>query len=203
MNNATHEFDQAYATEQLRRSRHPLRRSIKKFYLDSVLREVQGATIDFGCGAGQLLARLPAGSIGLEVNPHLVQALQQAGMDARLYDGSSDDFSLSGLDSGRYKSLVISHVLEHFDDTAQMMHKLWRACARLGVETIVAVVPGAKGYASDSTHKTFVTEDYVREHALQTCEGYRLSAAKYFPLDVARVGDYFIFHELKLVYRRG
>jgi SAM-dependent methyltransferase len=203
VNNPACEFDQTYAEEQLRRSRHPLRRLIKKFYLDSVLREVHGATIDFGCGAGQLLARLPAGSIGLEVNPHLVQALQGGGMNARFYDASSDDFSLSGLDAGRYKSLVISHVLEHFDDTEQVMHKLWRACARLGVETIVAVVPGARGYASDATHKTFVTEDYVREHGLQRCEGYRLDAAKYFPLDVARVGDYFIFHEMKLVYRRG
>ena len=68
------EFGSAYANEQLRRSRHPLRRLIKKFYLDRVLRELRGPTIDFGCGAGQLLARLPADSVGLEVNPHLVQA---------------------------------------------------------------------------------------------------------------------------------
>ena len=67
------EFGSAYAVEQLRRSRHPLRRLIKKFYLDRVLRELRGPTIDFGCGAGQLLARLPADSVGLEVNPPLVQ----------------------------------------------------------------------------------------------------------------------------------
>jgi len=35
------EFGSAYAAEQLRRSRHPLRRLIKKFYLDRVLGEVE------------------------------------------------------------------------------------------------------------------------------------------------------------------
>ena len=196
------EFDQRYAAEQLRRSRHPLRRLIKTFYLDQVLREATGATIDFGCGAGQLLERLPRGSLALEVNPHLVEALQQRGLDARYYDAYADDFSLLLLAGGRFESFVISHVLEHFDDTSAVMRKLWRACARLGVETIVAIVPGAKGYASDATHKTFVTEQYILERGLARCEGYTLARANYFPIDAARVGDWFVFHELKLVYRR-
>jgi 2-polyprenyl-3-methyl-5-hydroxy-6-metoxy-1,4-benzoquinol methylase len=200
---STPEFGQAYAAEQLRRSRHPLRRLIKKFYLDRVLGEIEaGPTIDFGCGAGQLLARLPAGSVGLEVNPHLVEALRQEGFDARLYDAYSDDFSLSSLESGRYRAFTISHVLEHFDDTPAVMHKLWAACARLGVTTIVAIVPGAKGYASDTTHKTFVTREWVRDNGLEQCEGYVLECADYFPIDKASIGDWFVFHELHLVYRR-
>ena len=197
------EFGSAYAAEQLRRSRHPLRRLIKKFYLDRVLGEIEaGPTIDFGCGAGQLLARLPAGSVGLEVNPHLVEALRREGFDARLYDAYSDDFSLSQLESGRYRAFTISHVLEHFDDTPAVMRKLWRACARLGVTTIVAIVPGAKGYASDATHKTFVTRERVRDNGLEQCEGYTLERADYFPIDKASVGEWFVFHELHLVYRR-
>ena len=196
------EFGSAYAAEQLRRSRHPLRRLIKKFYLDHVLRELRGPTIDFGCGAGQLLARLPADSVGLEVNPHLVQTLQQTGMNARLYDAYSDDFSLSQLEVGRYESFTISHVLEHFDDTAAVMRKLWRACARLGVTTVVAVVPGAKGYAYDSTHKTFVTQAWLRQNGLCECESFVLDKADYFPIDAEAVGNWFVFHELHLVYRR-
>ena len=62
----TVEFDERYASEQVRRSRHPLRRLIKHFNLDNVLRELAGSTIDIGCGAGQLLRRLPPGSIGLD-----------------------------------------------------------------------------------------------------------------------------------------
>ena len=62
------------------------------------------------------------------MNPHLVQALQQAGMNARLYDAHSDDFSLSQLEVGRYQSFTISQwTLEHFDHTAAAMRKLWRA----------------------------------------------------------------------------
>ncbi|MEO8407474.1 MAG: hypothetical protein ABI476_03505, partial [Oxalobacteraceae bacterium] len=76
---------------QLRRSRHPLRKSIKFFYLKNILRDVVGKTIDFGCGAGQLLTGLPAGSVGLEVNPHLVDALRKAGLNAQRYD-PEDDF---------------------------------------------------------------------------------------------------------------
>ena len=202
MNESTPEFGQAYAAEQLRRSRHPLRRAIKKFYLDRVLRELHGATIDFGCGAGQLLARLPAGSVGLEVNPHLVEALRNEGLDARLSDAYADDFSLSLLEGGRYESFTISHVLEHFGDSALVMRKLWRACARLGVTTIIAIVPGAKGYASDSTHKTFVTREWVHDNNLEQCEGYTLERADYFPIDKISVGDWFVFHELHLIYRR-
>jgi hypothetical protein len=200
--NDTSEFDAVYAVEQLRRSRHPLRRLIKKFYIDRVLCEARGPTIDFGCGAGQLLERLPAGSIGLEVNPHLVQALQQQGLNARLYDARSDNFSLSQLEAGRYESFSISHVLEHFDDATSAVHKLWRACARLGIQTIVAVVPGAKGYASDQTHKTFVTRRWLRESGLERCAGYVLDGASYFPINAESVGDWFVFHELHLVYRR-
>ena len=202
MSDTAQEFDRAYAAEQLRRSRHPLRRLVKKLYLDRVLREISGPTIDFGCGAGQMLERLPAGSVGLEVNPHLVEALRQGGMDVRLYDAAADDFSLSPLEPNRYRSLVISHVLEHFSDTAQVMHKLWGACRRLGVTTIVAVVPSAKGYASSAVHKTFVNLGWLRDNGLERCEGYVLDRAGYFPVDAEVVGDWFVFHELHLRYRR-
>ena len=67
-------FDAGYAGEQLRRSKQPLRKVVKGFYLRSVLSLLNGPTIDYGCGAGQLLALLPAGSLGLEVNPHLIAA---------------------------------------------------------------------------------------------------------------------------------
>jgi SAM-dependent methyltransferase len=196
------EFDVNYAAEQLRRSAHPLRRFIKRFYLDNVLRDVRGPTIDFGCGAGQILERLPPGSTGIEINPVLVAKLKERGFDVRAYDAIADDFAFTGFETERYKSLVISHVLEHFADTAQVMRKMWRACARLGIETIIAVVPGKKGYASDATHKTFVTADYLHANGLEQCEGYALDRIDYFPINAARVGEVFVFHEMKLVYRR-
>ncbi|MEP6939680.1 MAG: methyltransferase domain-containing protein [Rudaea sp.] len=195
------EFDDTYAAEQLRRARHPLRRFIKGFYLEHVLADVHGPTIDFGCGAGQILARLPAGSIGVEINPVLVEQVRRMGLDVVAYDAFSDDFGFTGFAQDHYKSLVISHVLEHFDDSAAVMRKMWRSAARLGIDTIVMVVPGEKGYASDPTHKTFVTEQYLRDHDLANCEGFAIDKVHYFPGDTAAIGRYFVFHEMKVVYR--
>jgi 2-polyprenyl-3-methyl-5-hydroxy-6-metoxy-1,4-benzoquinol methylase len=115
---AVSEFDHDYAAEQLRRSRHPVRRLIKRFYLDNVLREVHGPSIDLGCGAGQLLARLPAGSLGVEINPVLVEHLRSKGMNVLGYDARSDGFALTGFRENHYETLVIAHVLEHFEDAA-------------------------------------------------------------------------------------
>jgi hypothetical protein len=73
----------------------------------------------------------------------------------------------------------------------------------LGIETIVAIVPGAKGYASDVTHKTFVDERFIETQGLRRVEGFELKKTRYFPINRSYVGDYFTFHELKLVYSRA
>ena len=198
--NDSSEFDARYAAEQLRRSRHPLRRLIKRFYLDNVLREVEGSTIDLGCGAGQLLRRLPAGSLGLEVNAVLVDELKRDGLDVLHYDAVADDFQLTPVPQGRFQSLVISHVLEHFEDADKVMTKLLKSCRRLGVGRVVVVVPGETGYRSDATHKTFIDLAYVASHGLERVGGYALAKRHHFPIDAERVGRYFVFHELTLVF---
>lgn len=197
------EYDERYAVEQLRRSRHPLRRVIKHFYLDNILSDVKGSTIDFGCGAGQLLARLPKGSVGLEVNPYLVKYLQAAKLNAMLYDANADQFRLSGLPENQFRTFVIAHVLEHFPDSAGTLRTLCQSCLRLGVDRIVAIVPGAKGFQSDATHRTFVTRSYLKQHELFKCGGYRIVRTGYFPINFEAVGKYFTFHEFKFVYERS
>lgn len=197
-----HEFDLAYANEQLRRSRHPLRRLLKSFYLRHALEDVEGPTIDFGCGAGQILARLPAGSIGVEINPVLVESLKESGLDVIAYDAAGDDFGFSGFAQGHYRTLVLSHVLEHFADAATVMRKMWRSAARLGIRTIIVIVPGGKGYASDATHKTFITGKYLAEQGLENCAGFKLEKLHYFPGNIAGLGKHFAFHELKVVFKR-
>jgi SAM-dependent methyltransferase len=195
-------FDDAYAGEQLRRSRHPLRRLVKGFYLRNILREVSGPAIDFGCGAGQLLERLPAGSIGLEVNPALVRALQARQLNAVQYDAAADNLALSGLQPGCYSTFVMAHVLEHFDDAARALRSLLAACRRLDVHRFILVVSGWKGYQSDATHRTFVDLAYLEREGLLSCEGYALQTARHFPLDVEALGRHFVFHELTAVFQR-
>lgn len=196
------EFDRDYADEQIQRAKNPMRRWLKGFYLDQILMDVQGRAIDFGCGAGQILERLPLGSTGIEINPTLVEALCARGLDVRAYDAMADDFSFTGFDVDRYRTLIVSHVLEHFSDSSTVMRKMWRGCAEIGVDTIIAVVPGKKGFARDATHKTLITESWLRDNDLMQCEGFSLIKINYFPVNVRAIGDYLWIHEMKLLYSR-
>jgi hypothetical protein len=196
----TTEYDKDYALQQLRRSHQHLRRVIKYFYLNNILYEVLGPTIDFGCGAGQLLARLPAGSIGLEVNPYLVIELQKKGLNALLYKPATDQFSLCLLPQNHYKTLVIAHVLEHFINANLMLRTLLRSCSRLGIQRVILVLPGAKGFRFDKTHKTFIDRQYLENQGLLCCEGYTVNKISYFPFNIECLGNYFTFHELKVIY---
>ena len=199
---AESEFDKRYADEQLRRSRKPLRRLIKGFYLRSYLREVRGPTIDFGCGTGQLLALLPAGSTGLEINPHLIAAIAARGLDVRRSKGDLFDFDLVGFDAGRYRTLIIAHVLEHLTEPAEALTRLLTACRRIGIERVVVVVPTEKGFASDRTHKVFIDERYVQTRTAPTIAGFRRVKLAYFP-GPKWIGRVYPFHELRLVYDRA
>lgn len=196
------EFDQQYALEQFRRSRHPLRRFVKGFYLRNTLRDVRGPTIDFGCGAGQLLALLPPGSAGFEVNKYLIEELRRAGLTVHQSRAVMQDFELTGLTPGKFRTLVIAHVLEHLPDPAQALRVLLRACGRLGIDRVVVIVPGAKGYASDRTHKTFIDRTYVETKLRDTESGFVITSTSYFPGPWEWVGRYFIFHEMKVVFDR-
>jgi len=195
-------FNRLYAEEQIRRSRHPLRRLVKGFYLREIIRDVSGATVDFGCGAGQLLARLPKGSVGLEVNPHLITALRSHGLTVQQSEGTVADFELGGLAPGRFRSLVIAHVLEHLPDPAAALGVLLASCRRLGIRRVVVIVPGATGFASDPTHRTFIDAAWVQAHLPGSLEGFNRLPPSYFPGPWAWVGDYFVFHEMKLVFDR-
>jgi len=195
-------YDREYAARQLRRRRNPLRRAIKYFYLRNLLREVRGRTVDLGFGAGQLLERLPAGSLGLEVNPHLVEEAQRAGLNAALLDTSKEEPLIDAVPANTYSTLVLAHVLEHFSDADVMLKKILRAAAILGIERVIFVVPGAKGFQFDSTHRTFVNRRYLEEHRLLSCEGYRVTTRRYFPVDREGIGRYYTFHEFMFVYDR-
>lgn len=195
------EFGRVYARKQIDRQRNPFRRLIKSFYVSRVLKHITGPAIDLGCGAGQILERLPEGSIGIEVNPHLVEHLTQRGLHVIPAVSAQDGFNLTGLNPNEFGALVLSHVLEHFNNAAQVLRKLLHDCAGLGISTVIIVVPSETGFRSDSTHKTFVDLDYLRSHQLVNCEGYQIDHYSYFPVNIKFVGNFFVYHELMIVYR--
>ena len=199
------DFNAIYAAEQIRRRSSLLRRMVKAGYLANLTRRFDGPTIDLGCGAGQLLERLPPGSVGLEFNFALLEHLKRLHLDVLQYDAIADGFSLSPLfDTGRgpYRHLVCAHVIEHFDDPALAVRNLLLSGARLGLESMVFVVPGKKGFSTDATHRVFVTEDYIRLQNLAECGPFHLGSVEYFPGNTRWLGDWFAYHECILTWRR-
>ena len=176
------DYGASYAQRQIERSHSPIRKLIKGFYLRNLARDVIGPTIDFGCGAGQLLERLPAGSIGLEVNEYLVSALQKRGLNAQLYQPDVDKLSFNGIPEGQFNTFVMSHVLEHFDDAADGLRKILDSAKRLGIKRVIVVVPCRKGYSFDETHRTFVDQAYLEDSGLKKYAGYVAQSFSYFPI---------------------
>lgn len=192
----------AYYRQQIKRQRNPLRKLVKSFYVARVLRHVDGPAIDMGCGAGQILERLPGGSLGIEINPYLIEDLTQRG--CRVLPGAADSaggFNLSAVPAEQFRTLVLSHVLEHFNEADQVLRRLLQDCASLGISTVIVVVPGRTGYRSDPTHKTFVDMDYLRSRDLLDCAGFQIAHHSYFPGNLRLIEEFFIYHELMVVYR--
>lgn len=197
------EFGAAYAAKQLARRGSFLRRAVRRFYLSNVMKSVDGPAVDVGCGAGQLLERMPPGSLGLEVNPILVHELARMGMNVRLARADLRCIDLTCVEPGRYRTLVLSHVLEHFEAADVVLSKLFADAAALGIERVILVVPGAAGYRSDPTHRTFVNLRFLKEQGLLGGRGFCLRESSYFPGNLEWFGHFFIYHELTLVFDRG
>jgi hypothetical protein len=195
-----HEYGRTYAQRQIDRQRNPLRKLIKFFYISRILRHITGPTIDLGCGAGQILERLPSGSLGIEVNPFLVEDLIQRGLRVFSARESQEGFDLSEVTPHEFNTLVLSHVLEHFDNADQVLHRLFRDCVSLGISTVIIVVPSEAGFRSDSTHKTFIDIDYLRSKSMIECEGFRMFHHSFFPGNMRFIGKFFVYHELMVVY---
>jgi hypothetical protein len=138
--------------------------------------------------------------VGLEVNPALVSDLQARGLDVRPYDGLEDDFRLSGLTPGRYRTLLASHVIEHFDCAGDVLRRIARSCERLGIARIVLVLPGWRGFLTDSTHKTFVDQAYLKSNGLHHLGGFELIRFRCYPLPWEGSGRIFVYNECIFVW---
>ena len=192
-------YGESYTRYQADRSR--TRKLVRRLYLASAARKLQGPTVDFGCGIGELLRRLPVASIGLEINPVSVDHCRHHGLDARVYDGEMDNWSLGVLDPDqRLRSLVASHVLEHLEQPMAKLNRLLHACGRLGIERVLVIVPGRKGYACDQTHRTFIDLEMLSAPDVVAGTGFALATAQYFPGNLRALGRVFPHHELQVTF---
>ena len=189
-----------YFRYQLERGK--LRRFVRRAYLRSACSKVRGPTLDFGCGAGDLLSRLPAGSVGLEYNHAAVEYCRSLGLDVYAYDGFSDEWSLGTLgDTVRFESMVVSHVLEHLPNPMTVLRRLLMSAAKFGVRRVLVIVPGRAGFDSDRTHLTFVDLDMLVATQMLDGTGFEVRASSYFPGNYRLLGDWLSHHELQVEYR--
>lgn len=199
MQNET-EYNKNYTEYQSQRGW--LRWYLRIPYLNNILKHVTGKTIDLGCGTGRLLSLLPAGSIGLDINPGSVEYCKKIGLNAQIYDAKNDHFALSILKPAVFKTLTMIHVLEHLENPADVLNKLTAACSRLLINKIIIKTPGKKGFRFDNTHKTFIGTDFIESNNLTCLNNFKLIESSYFPFNIKVLGNYFTHHELTLIYIR-
>lgn len=173
-----------------------------KKIIPNTLSKLRGKVVDFGCGVGEILKRCPPGSIGLEINKSSVEYCVKRGLDVRPYDPTVDNYELRDVEPNTYQSFLMSHVLEHIPDTANVLRKLLASCHRLGIERAVIKVPGAFMYKKDATHVTFVDKAYLEQHGLVRTEGFEVSEISYYPFNAEWIGKFSIVHEMLIVYDR-
>jgi SAM-dependent methyltransferase len=196
-------YDQAYTDRQAKRSR--VRKLARRPWLRAAARFVRGPAVDLGCGVGELLARLPAGSIGLEVNRASIAHCREQGLDVAYYDGRDDGWALGPVrERGTaFDTLIMSHVLEHLEDPADVLRRVLAGAEGAGIRRVLVIVPGSAGFRSDATHLTFVDRPMLTDPAVVDGTGFAVERTSWFPGNVRRIGDWFTYHELRALYVRS
>ena len=195
-------YDKAYTKHQSKK-RGLLRSIIRNIYLLHTSKYAKGKTIDFGCGAGELLKKLPQDSIGLEVNENTVKYCRDKGLNVICYNPRKDDYQFKSLGDDVYKTFIISHVLEHLENPAEVLDKIFKSSYFLKIDRIIVVVPGFKGFNSHKTHHvTYVDYDYLEKNNLCNCKFYKIIKKEYFPFNFSWAGNYFTYNEMIVIYDR-
>lgn len=181
-------------------NRSSLRKWVRTVYLNDIKKYCIGKTIDFGCGVGELLKILPQDSVGFEVNKVVVEFCKKNGLNVNLYIPEDDDYNFRMIGTGQYKTFTMNHVLEHLQQSFNVINKIFESCDRLGIIRIVFTVPGHKGYKSDATHQTFINMDYLANTGVFDNKFYQLKVNKYFPVNSESFSKLFTHNELRLVF---
>lgn len=155
-----------------------------------------GRTLDLGCGLGRHLVALPPGSVGIDHNPHAVEAARARGVDAYLPDA----FRASPRVAERFDSLLCAHVAEHMrrDEAASLLSE-WMGWLRPGGR-LVLIAPQEAGFRADPTHVDFLDLDDLAALAAQL--GCQVERAYSFPLP-RFAGQLFRHNESVVIGRLG
>jgi hypothetical protein len=178
-----------------------LQKILRELYIRPILKHIDGKTIDFGCGIGDLLRILPDGSMGLELNKHSVNYCKNIGLTVEYYNPEEDDYFFSNINKkDGFRTLVISHVLEHLIDAKYILPKLVSSAKRIGIKKIIIIVPGIRGFFSDPTHKIYIDKTFFLVNNYQKIDDYIIKFERYYPINVRIIGNMFKYQELWIIY---
>jgi 2-polyprenyl-3-methyl-5-hydroxy-6-metoxy-1,4-benzoquinol methylase len=191
-------YDEKYTEYQVNRSK--IRFFIRSFYIKNILRFVIGRSIDFGCGSGDLLKKLPEGSMGTDINQFSINYCRENSLNVIPYIIENDKYQLNIFNEGVYDTIIFSHVLEHIGNAKETIKTLFTSILRLNIKRIIIIVPGIKGFLYDNTHKTYIDFDYIYKNNLEKLCGYEIIYKKYYPFNSKLLSKYFTHNELIMVY---
>jgi 2-polyprenyl-3-methyl-5-hydroxy-6-metoxy-1,4-benzoquinol methylase len=165
------------------------RLNVQRPYYWNILRLKPGKTLDIGCGVGRILKKLPAGSVGVDHNKYSIDYVNSHGLTGFLPD---DFLSSKKYKTKKFQSLLLSHVLEHMKVTdAVALLRTYLPYLDNGGKVII-ICPQERGYASDSTHVTFMDQATIDDIFRQI--GFRTVRAYSFPLP-RPLGKVFTYNE--------
>ena len=123
-----------------------------------------GRVLDIGCGLGRNLAHLGNHGVGVDHNPESIATARARGLTAF----TSEEFPHTEYAvPGAFDAALVAHVVEHLDaDFAVELIQSYLPYIRSGGQ-VAFITPQERGYASDSTHVTFVDFDGLRALAVK------------------------------------
>jgi SAM-dependent methyltransferase len=140
----------------------PRGRAYKRFFASPILflsaRRLGSRVIEVGCGTGSgVLGAFSRSVIGLDINPFAVEFCNSKRFRALLIE-EDGRFPLPGSSSD---VCILDNVLEHIEQPRRVLDECYRVTSDQG--GLVVVVPGVRGYDSDSDHKLFYDEDRLKK----------------------------------------
>jgi SAM-dependent methyltransferase len=140
----------------------PRGRIYKRFFVSPILflcaRHFGSRIIEVGSGTGSgVLGAFSRSVVGLDINPFAVKFCNSKGWRASVIE-ENGRFPLP---SDSTDVCILDNVLEHIEQPRRVFDECYRVTGDQG--GLVIVVPGVRGYDSDSDHKIFYNEDRLKE----------------------------------------
>jgi SAM-dependent methyltransferase len=144
----------------------------KLWLYPAIKRHLSGRVLDVGSGIGDFLHSCPD-SVGVDVNPLLVEACRKRGLDSRVMTPGNIPFP-----DASFGSVVLDNVLEHIENPESLLSEIRRVLTPGG--TFVVGVPGPRGFETAPDHKVFYDEPTLIE--VVSGAGFRSRQVFHMPL---------------------